>query len=308
MAADGASREDAGAAAPETPGAEAGEGAEGAEEEGSKFVGAFEALDLNHDGLIDAFEFGTNGPVKKDEKNRKEQREEDEAKEEKWWITWPSLEKRVKNNRWLGLSTSEDQTVKLWDFDDRGNKMRGTLNGPGEDQVHEAPIRVAVLDWSLRRGVTGAIDGTLALWNLETFELINSFLSGKYGAFTAIDADFEKKRILTGTGEGIMCIWDSERLRHLRAIHGHDGAKITLCRGSFEEGRGVSGAIDGRLRTWDLETGAVLGTFDMHAGAISYGIVDFDNLRILSGDDDGVMHLWHLESRAQLVATRTGST
>lgn len=273
----------------------------------------FRGLDANHDGVISKFEFEQAVEEMQEAEEAEEQGEkkktnlekklEEEAAEEKHWITWDSIQRRVKRNRWLVLTTSEDLTVKLWDLDGkpishqkRGEppepKCRATFTG-----IHEDAVRVAIVDMEARRAITGAADGTLSLWDLEVGESKNCFLTGKFGAITCIDADFSRQKAITGSKIGILCVWHSERMSLINEIRGHDGARIVLVKADFEQGRAITGATDGRCRSWDIENGQCQGTFDLHEGPLSIAVVDFDTGRVISGDDDGKMHLWNLEKR-----------
>ncbi|CAK9108197.1 unnamed protein product [Durusdinium trenchii] len=71
-------------------------------------------------------------------------------------------------------------------------------------------------------------------------------------------------------------------------------------------GLAITAAEDGKLRTWDVTLPELtcVGTFDKHNEAVTAVVVNFDKNRVLSGADDGSLHLWHLgrSSNASAVA------
>lgn len=213
----------------------------------------------------------------------------------RWWTSWETLESRVEKGRWMLLSASKDLTCKLWDLTAKEDKMRVTLAG-----YHEKPVRAAAVAWEKGQAITGAADGTMVLWDLERCESKETFLTGKYGGILAINADFARGQGVTGTRDGNLCIWDVQRLACKSSIQAHSGARIGCLFTDFETGVCVSGAADGRLRIWDLEQEKCLGTYEGHESAISALLVDKERNRVLSADDSGALHYWHMKTRATI--------
>mmetsp|Transcript_50668 Transcript_50668/g.94701 ORF Transcript_50668/g.94701 Transcript_50668/m.94701 type:complete len:1532 (+) Transcript_50668:320-4915(+) len=212
------------------------------------------------------------------------------------WLNWDSLERRVKRGKWIGVSASVDNTLKVWDFSSR--ECRGTLSG-----VHEGSVRVVALDVERRVACAGAMDGTVGLWDLEECECNDSYLSGKLGAMLCIDPGWERKRVVTGTGEGMICIWDAETCSCKTHWTAHEGARVLAVKADFAKGRIISGGADGQLHQWDIETEKCLGTFEpqrrrasaLFSNPVTTIAADFEQRRAIAGYDDGTMHLINLD-------------
>eukprot|EP00928_Gymnodinium_smaydae_P088507 TRINITY_DN72585_c0_g1_i1.p1 TRINITY_DN72585_c0_g1~~TRINITY_DN72585_c0_g1_i1.p1 ORF type:complete len:541 (+),score=158.36 TRINITY_DN72585_c0_g1_i1:161-1783(+) len=217
----------------------------------------------------------------------------------KFWISWDSMYRRVKMGKWIGLTCSADQTAKLWDLTKL--ECRGTLGGMTKDLRHEDVVRVGSLEPELKRAITGASDGTLILWNIETCEVQECFLSGKYGSILSLDVDFKKKKAMTGTAEGTVVIWDAEKLCVREEIAAHE-APCFMARADFAKGGKAltSSKADGRVRVWDLETSTCIGSFIHDSGPSSICHVDWQKRRVLSGSELGEVFLWDLDSCAEI--------
>eukprot|EP00913_Durusdinium_trenchii_P025483 g23921.t1 len=163
--------------------------------------------------------------------------------------------------------------------------------------------------------ITASDDGSMCLWSLDRCECKEQWLSNKHGQQTCLAADWENDRAVSGTAQGKLCLWDSrfhlshdtKRLALLHTVHAHPGARINKVLIDVVIGLAITAAEDGKLRTWDVTLPELtcVGTFDKHNEAVTAVVVNFDKNRVLSGADDGSLHLWHLGRSSNASKNRT---
>ncbi|KAI7822005.1 quinon protein alcohol dehydrogenase-like superfamily, partial [Gamsiella multidivaricata] len=93
--------------------------------------------------------------------------------------------------------------------------------------------------------VTGGLDNTLKVWDVESGECLNTLFGHVEGVWTLA---FDKLRIVSGSLDRTIKVWDTESGRCLYTLSGHEGPVTCIGLGDT---RIVSGSDDGVVFVWD---------------------------------------------------------
>ena len=168
--------------------------------------------------------------------------------------------------------------------------------------VHTA-VEALAMTGDGRRALSGSVDKTLRLWDLETGECLHT-LTGHTSSIKNVAVMDSDRRALSGDLDGAIKLWDLETRTCLRtfgytsainaiAVIG-DGPRVLL-----------SGSGDRVLNLWDIETGHWSHTLTGHTDGINAVAVTDDGRWALSGSWDNTLKLWDLATR-QCLRTLTG--
>ncbi len=176
------------------------------------------------------------------------------------------------------LSGSSDHTLRLWDLDTKTGRYRYFLFLAVRvlEGHTDGVTAVAVLPDG-RRALSGSLDHTLRLWDLETGK--SREFEGHTERVKAL-ALLPDGRALSGSWDNTLRLWDLQ-MGKSRELEGHTDAVSALA--VLPDGRrALSGSVDNTLRLWDLQTGEnhVLGHTD---GGVTAVAVLPDGRRALSG-------------------------
>ncbi|MFC2026298.1 WD40 repeat domain-containing protein, partial [Chloroflexota bacterium] len=222
-----------------------------------------------------------------------------------WFLDWSPDGTRI-------VTPCADGTARTWDV------------STGEVLL-EVPLETTALftaRWSPdgSRIVNSGFASQATVWDADTGEIITKFGFGeKILALLGPEEDFcllfgpswtpDGERIATGCihsreiGTGAL-IWDAstgELLTSMEDLGGgtgraewlNDGRRIISSHGSPEENV---------IRLWDFDTGDLLQTFTGHA-IFAYGLsISPDGRRVASGDMNGVVKVWDIETGAEVLS------
>lgn len=93
--------------------------------------------------------------------------------------------------------------------------------------------------------VTGGLDNTLKVWDVESGECLNTLFGHVQGVWSLA---FDKLRIVSGSLDKTIKVWDTESGRCLYTLTGHEGPVTCVGLGDT---RVVSGSDDGVVFVWD---------------------------------------------------------
>ena len=158
---------------------------------------------------------------------------------------------------------------------------------------HTDQVLACVFSPDSARVVSGAYDGTLKVWDLETGRCLRT-LEGHADSVFACVFSPDGARVVSGADDGTLKVWDIETGRCLRTLEGHVDL-VLACVISSDGARVVSGSGDRALKVWDLETGHCLRTLKGHAAEVGACALSPDGTRIVSGCR-GALKLWDLET------------
>jgi WD40 repeat protein len=221
------------------------------------------------------------------------------------------------------ISTSFDQTLKVWDLGFVGRVMayRKKLDKTTRDAYAakdsrfrsfvdrgEALSSVDLPDiltaYALtpdgQRIVAASQHLGLKVWDLSTLvyqgleegkELLS--LAGHDGDVWAIAVFDEGKKAISASEDGTLKVWDLDAGRELRTLVGHAGAVYAVV--VFDGGRqAISASADTTLKVWSLESGEELATLVGHTGPVKAVAVLPDGRRAISASEDRTLRAWDL--------------
>lgn len=142
---------------------------------------------------------------------------------------------------------------------------------------------------------TGATDGRIILWELESGDAISSFEAEHDDAVTKLDFNPEGTRLASASLDGTARVWDVFGSEELLMLEGHDGGLSTVA--YSPDGTLIATASgDMTVRVWNAETGEALHVLTGHTSGIS-GISFNGNSTLLAsaGQDVGI-HIWDVEA------------
>ena len=149
--------------------------------------------------------------------------------------------------------------------------------------------------------VTGSMDKTARLWNLETGSCLHTFaglVRYPHGFVRAVAVSRDGRRVVTGSSDGVVSILDVETARRL---HTFAGTQADICSITVvpDDRRVVIVSLDGFAELRDLETGLCLQTYKSAVPSYEADIMCEGRL-LLTGHLDHTVKFWDLETGALL--------
>jgi WD40 repeat protein len=239
------------------------------------------------------------------------------------------------------ISTSSDQTVKLWNVATRTcfktlvghyNRVYAVALSPDDRVIATCGADRTLKVWDLETGnclqtlighedivwtvafsddprilISSSRDRTIKLWNWRSGECVKT-ITGKFrrinfaSSFKPIGG--EGSRMIASDDEVIQ-ILDLQTEESIQTLVGHSG-KILCLSLSPDQSRLVSSSYDQTIRIWDLKTGNCLKVLEHHTNVIRSVTFDVTGKFLFSGSDDRTLCLWNVE-RGELIHTCVGN-
>ena len=160
--------------------------------------------------------------------------------------------------------------------------------------------------------VSGSLDGTEQVWDLESGERVLGPLTGHYGGVRAVAVGVRHGRPVIVSGGGFdrtVWVWDLESGEPVLGPLTDRGEAAAVI--GVRNGRPVivSGSRDETVWVWDLESGQpALGPLTGHDGWVNAVAVGERQGRpvIVSGSFDGTVRVWDLESDEPVLGPGAG--
>jgi len=192
------------------------------------------------------------------------------------------------------VSTSEDDTLKVWDL--QSGSTLHTLRG------HTAGVTSVAVTPGGGRCVSASEDSTLKIWDLQTGEAVRT-LQAPTDWVSAVAMVPDGKRCISAAG-GIsgstLTVWDLGSGESLLTLEGHTLSVESVA--ALPDGkRCVSASGDETLRVWDLDSGETLHTLEGHEDMVGAVAVTPDGRRCVSTSWDQTLRLWDLDSGEPLL-------
>ncbi|KAG8718195.1 hypothetical protein FRC08_005746 [Ceratobasidium sp. 394] len=147
-----------------------------------------------------------------------------------------------------------------------------------------------------RRIVSGAMNGSICVWDAETGGLELKSLQSHAGSVNSVGLSPNGQRIVSGSDDKTIRVWDARTGDVvLGPLQGHS-RRVQSVAFSPDGYRIVSCSDDGTVRIWDAESGdAVLEPLQC-SGPASCVSFSPDSHRIVSGDILKLIHVWNAET------------
>jgi WD40 repeat protein/class 3 adenylate cyclase len=188
------------------------------------------------------------------------------------------------------LSGSQDQTLRLWDFDpwDANGAVRSTpLAG------HTAGVRgVAwVGDGESDLAASCGMDGTLRLWNVATGKLLRTYAGHGAGGVMAVSVAPDGYHAVTAGGDNVVHVWDLRADVEVPTASGGSG-EVTALASSADGLLLAAGDDAGRVRVCDGATLRTLATFRAGERPVESLYFATGGKQLLVADDTGDVFGW----------------
>ena len=181
-------------------------------------------------------------------------------------------------NGMLAVSSAWDDTIRLWGMNgDVVRIFKGT---------HDCPIELVAFSPDGGRLSSGAVDGTISLWDAASGAKIRTF--GGYSAGASVAFSPNGAQLVWARHLGL---WDAKGGGLIRAFEGHSGW-VNSVAFSSDGTRVLSGSKDNTVKLWDAATAKVIHTFEGHSDEVSSVAFSSDGTRVLSGSADKTLKLW----------------
>jgi WD40 repeat protein len=185
------------------------------------------------------------------------------------------------------VSTSEDNTLRLWDANT--GEAIGLLQG------HTASVKIATFSPDGLRIVSASNDNTLRLWDAITFQPIGPPIRGHLKSVSDVSFSHDGRHVISTSDDESVRVWDvggfASKLLGL-PFQGHTDTVQTVAFSSDGQ-RVVSGSSDQTLRLWDAATGRPIGQpLRGHTGSVYSVAFSPDGKRIVSTSADQTLRLW----------------
>ncbi|MFW5691977.1 MAG: protein kinase domain-containing protein [Chloroflexota bacterium] len=191
-----------------------------------------------------------------------------------------------------------DGQVILWSYEssDTGPPALEEINRltfPAPDDTTVQVLNVA-FDPTDSIIAAGGSDGTVALWDTATGELLRQF-GDHNGAVAGLEFSSDGMRLATGSYDGTAALWDPSNGARLLTLEGHLNRINDVAFLPDDTGL-VTASWDNTIRLWDTATGETLRQFIGHGDRIQTVRVSTDGQYIYSGAGDTTMRMWDIMS------------
>ncbi|EDN69470.1 WD-40 repeat protein [Beggiatoa sp. PS] len=153
--------------------------------------------------------------------------------------------------------------------------------------------------------LSGSLDNTLKLWDIETGQEINS-LSGHTGWIMSVVALKKDNTFLSASYDKTLKLWNSQTGQEIHTFEGHTRSIFSVAL-SPNGKTALSGSGDNTLILWGLNSKRKLRTFKGHTNVITSVAFSPNGKMALSGSYDKTLKLWNIRNR-QVMKTFEGHT
>ncbi|KAG0320371.1 hypothetical protein BG000_003600 [Podila horticola] len=147
------------------------------------------------------------------------------------------------------LQTSGDALISIIADRFRRSKQNNATALTTTDSGRRSPAYESSSDNETRTTmpiiVTGGLDNTLKVWNVETGECLNTLFGHEEGVWSLA---FDKLRVVSGSLDKTIKVWDTESGQCQYTLTGHNGPVTCVDLGDTKV---VSGSDDGVVYVWD---------------------------------------------------------
>ncbi|WP_170229261.1 protein kinase domain-containing protein [Polyangium fumosum] len=168
--------------------------------------------------------------------------------------------------------------------------------------IHDATVTAVAVSADGTRAVSGAADGSLCVYDVETRSLLAE-LRGRSAPLRRLALSADGRMALSAAEDGALEVWDLDERRRWCTLEGH-GAPVDALAISADGRRAVSAAEDGFVCVWDLRKGRALRSLSPYAGVpwwpMSVAALAFseDDGRVMVASPRGTIWWFEVDSGA----------
>jgi WD40 repeat protein len=144
--------------------------------------------------------------------------------------------------------------------------------------------------------ITGSLDNSLRLWDLESGAQIGEEWQDENNAVWCMALSPNEKTIASGSNDHYVMLWDVETKKVISKWTGHTDIVYALCWRADGE-RVASGSWDGTARVWDVDTGKNILTIKIRQGWVYAVMYSPDSSKLATGgNEDNAVNIWDAET------------
>jgi len=159
---------------------------------------------------------------------------------------------------------------------------------------HTSRVFSVALSVDGRLAISGGLDQTLRVWNLETGECLNILKNN--GDVIALALSADGRLAVSRSWDKTLRVWNLDSGECVNVLN--DLSRITVNALSLSaDGRlVVSGSDNNTLGVWNLETGECLKVLEGHKSNVACLALSADSRLAVSGSWDNTLRVWNLET------------
>ncbi|WLD12873.1 WD40 repeat domain-containing protein [Planctellipticum variicoloris] len=167
--------------------------------------------------------------------------------------------------------------------------------------AHRGRVHFAALDSTGRRAVTGGVDKTLRVWDVDQGALVEPFENDGEAVATGALSPDGRRAVTCGYGSGVV-FWDLVAMARLGKRFGH-AKRVHALAFSADGNTVASGGDDRTVRVWDFATQKTRHVIS-HDAAVRFIAFTPDGDKLLTATIDP--RSWQFPARLRLWETSTG--
>ncbi|CAD5948055.1 serine/threonine-protein kinase [Planktothrix agardhii] len=191
-------------------------------------------------------------------------------------------------------SGSDDNTIKLWDVQNR--RQIATFTG------HSSPVLSVAFSPDGRTLASGSYK-TIKLWDVQNRREVAT-LTGHSDYVWSVAFSPDGRTLASGSWDKTIKLWDVSRKRLIATLTRHSGWVRSV---AFRPDGWMlaSGSFDNTIKLWDVQNRQEIATLTEHSDYVYSVAFRPDGWMLASGSDDNTIKLWDVQNRRQ-IATLTG--
>jgi len=203
----------------------------------------------------------------------------------------------------LALSGNHDHTVKIWDISDqniRALTMQNMSSGQCKHTLsgHTAQISSVSFSPDGKQALSGSLDGTVKIWDVDTGECIrtnNNKVEGAFYSATRVSFSPDGNYALSANTNNTVLLWNITTGQCIHVMDGHRGVVYDVCF-SADGKQALTGSGDRTMKLWDITTGQCTRIFTGHTREITSVCFSTNGQKALSGSLDNTVKVWDIKT------------